>query len=255
MTTAISFRTFFAIASTCFLCSSYAVAQGITDADHIERIRKNHLPLQVGLSLSILNPQGEFRDALLSVGSPSVGIGFSSHVSYQPFAAPFAATLTLSPTFTGGTSILVPFDGSLFNSREATSQSMIVPVFAGVRLQPSIMGWVFPYVELNGGATIMHASARYRESDMLRSSERRESRVDATLNYGGGVGMAVSLLEMINLPNSLKRITLDVSLRYLAGGSLDVARGTIDSQQTDFVWSPSGTSNMVLFCAGITVQL
>lgn len=231
-----------------------SAGQGITDEDHIQRIKQNSLSIQTGVGFAVVNPQGSFRDALVAVGGPDVGLGVNLHLGYHLQHSPVWIVGAFTPTFMGGTYVTVPFDGGLFSSREITSQTMIMPFTVGVRIQPDVAHVLYPYAETFVGITAMSASATYRESRRNQSSERRENRVDAAVNYGVGVGLALNVADVVSLPNSLQRFTVDASMRYLRGGALDVVRGVVDATTTDFVWQRTASSNMVVFALGLTVQ-
>jgi hypothetical protein len=253
-TVSATFRCLWLLCFWATLSVSNASGQGITDDDHIARIKGNSLFLQTGLGLAVVNPQSHFREALQAVGGPNVGFGINVHLGYRLTHTPIWLVATFAPTFIGGTYDIVPFDGGVFSSREITSQTTVMPFSVGLRIQPDIANTFYPYAEALGGFTTLTSTATYRETRLNRSSERRETRLDATWNYGIGAGMAVNVADMVSLPNSLQRFTIDATMRYLRGGALDVVRGVVDATSTDFVWQRSASSDFVLFSLGLTVQ-
>ncbi|MCU0331643.1 MAG: hypothetical protein MUC47_11810 [Candidatus Kapabacteria bacterium] len=139
--------------------SSMALAQGVTEEDQIERIRLNDLNVQVGMSFQVVNPQGTFRDALQTIGAPEVGYGFTVGAAYHMSPIPVAFGLEGGVVFMGGDSREQTMQNGLFRDTILQeTQTSIVPIMLSMRFQPNIATWVFPYVEVVGGANIHLAS-------------------------------------------------------------------------------------------------
>jgi hypothetical protein len=239
----------------CVLASTItALSQTISDDDHIKRIKKNELSMQSGLRFAVVNPQSDFRRAVTDVGAPNVGYGVDLHLGYRLPESPIWLVGGITPTFLGGTYVSVPFDGGVFSRREISSQTMLIPLTLGFRVQPDGASTFYPYAEAVGGITALSSTATYRESRSNRSSERRETRFDGTWSYGLGLGVALNVADIVHLPNSLQRFTIDASVRYLWGGPLDVVRGVVDATTTDFAWQQTTKSNMVVGALGLSLQ-
>lgn len=230
-------------------------AQPTSDEAMIERIRTNDLNVFAGLSFLVMNPQGALRDSLRSLGAPSTGYGFTLHAGYHLAPVPVAFALEGGVAFMGGSSRREYLQSGFFrDTLSYETQTSIVPVNASVRVQPNLATWVFPYVEAVGGFNLYLSNFSLSQTrfDVVRSQS--DSRSDLVWTYGVGAGLAIKVADLISLPNSLQRVTVDARMRYMFGGDAEVSTVKLEDTTYSFRTATVGTSDMVTFAVGITMQ-
>lgn len=237
--------------------SSMALAQGVTEEDQIERIRLNDLNVQVGMSFQVVNPQGTFRDALQTIGAPEVGYGFTVGAAYHMSPIPVAFGLEGGVVFMGGDSREQTMQNGLFRDTILQeTQTSIVPIMLSMRFQPNIATWVFPYVEVVGGANIHLASYTLTQTRSGEERSQNDSRSDLTWSHGIGVGTHIKVADIISLPNALQRITIDTRFRYLWGSEGEVSSVHMNPSNNNYEFKSAtvGNTDMVTFNIGLTLH-
>lgn len=237
--------------------SSVALAQGVTEEEQIERIRLNDVNVQVGMSFQVVNPQGSFRDALNTIGAPEVGYGFTIGAAYHMAPVPVAFGVDGGVVFMGGDSREQTIQNGLFrDTLRRETQTSIVPILLSARLQPSIAAWVFPYVEAVGGMNLHLASYTLTQTRSGEERSQDDSRSDLTWSYGLGVGAQIKVADIISLPNSLQRITIDTRFRYLWGSQGEVSSVHMNPNNNNYEFKSAtvGNTDMVTFNIGLTLH-
>lgn len=234
-----------------------ATKQTDTDQAMIDRIKQNSLPAQFGLYYSQSIPQSSLRAAYDSLGGPNVGYGFALNGGYNFDPIPLVVGGEFAMHFFG-TRERTFGSSSLFSDRvELSTQNFTIPILAFARLQGNIATWVYPYVEVVGGATIYSSvltAKKYKDGEEIPSET--ESEGGANLTYGVGAGFAVKIADVITLPNSLQRTLIDVRMRYLWGTSVEVPLVEPTANQSFVIRNVSvDAPEQIVFQLGIMIQL
>lgn len=255
-------RILFAMATLCVSMPLVAQTSDKTEQEIIDRIKDSDLHWFLGGDLQIVNPQGALRDSLQKLGAPDVGIGFDFKIGYYMAPVPVAFTLEGGAVFMGGESKELYTQSGLFRDTITVSTSTTqIPLNLSVRLMPDIAHWIYPYVEGVVGMNIHSSSFDLSQHRGEEVRSQSDSRSDVALNYGVGAGLSLKVADIVNLPNSLQRILLDVRMRYLFGSSLDVSTvdmqvNTNDPQNTTYAFKSAKVdeSAMVYFNIGFSFQ-
>jgi hypothetical protein len=138
-----------------------------------------------------------------------------------------------------------------------STQSMVIPITVFARIQPNVLGWVFPYVEVFGGASIFNMSTSFKTSLSTINYDYNNSsnKTSATWCYGAAVGLMVKIADFIQLPSSHTALFVDTKLRFTKGGLATYYKGEINNSTTP----PSANitefhsqTDMVVFLFGFT---
>jgi opacity protein-like surface antigen len=233
-----------------------------TEQEIIARIKDSDLHWFLGGDLQIVNPQGALRDSLQKLGAPDVGIGFDFKLGYYMAPVPVAFTLEGGAVFMGGESKELYTQSGLFRDTITVSTSTTqIPLNMSVRFMPDLAHWVFPYVEGVVGINIHSSSFDLSQRRFEEVRSQSDSRSDVAFNYGVGAGVSLKIADIVNLPNSLQRILLDVRMRYLFGDPLEVSTVDMqvdanDPQKTTYTFKSATVdqSDMVYFNIGFSFQ-
>lgn len=228
----------------------------------IRRIKDSNLNWILGARLQVTNPQREFRDSLIKLGGPDVGIGIDINAGYYFDPIPVAVTLEGGILFMGGESTTKHIRSGLFRDTiQVSSSTIIVPVNTAVRFMPSVGRWLFPYIEGIVGFNVHASSFSLTQDRMSDSRSQSDSRSDVAFTYGLGAGLAVRVADIVTFPASLQRVLLDVRMRYLFGGAVDVSKVDVVVDETNplnstyaFRSASVSMSDQVFFSVGVAVQ-
>lgn len=255
-------RSLLVLATMCISMPLVAQTGDKTEQEIIDRIKNSDLNWFLGGDLQIVNPQGALRDSLQRLGAPDVGIGFDFKIGYAMAPVPVAFTLEGGAVFMGGESKELYTQSGLFRDTITVSTSTTqIPLNLSVRLMPDLGHWLFPYVEGVVGINVHSSSFDLSQRRFEEVRSQSDSRSDVAFNYGVGAGLSLKVADIVNLPNSLQRILLDVRMRYLFGSALDVSTvdmqvNSSDPQNTTYAFKSAtvNESDMVFFNIGFSFQ-
>lgn len=198
---------------------------GNVDDELIARIKKQPLNVIASIGFLVNNPQGALSDSMRSLNLNHTGLGINLLAGYYMDPIPVAFTGEVGFAFHGTETKRVILSQVLFRDTvDYETQSLNIPFSAAVRLQPNIMTWVFPYVELVGGATVFSSTYSVKQYNEVRSAEKSESDASIAWQYGVGAGVSVKVADLVSLPNSLQRVLVDTRMRYLWSTALEITR-------------------------------
>lgn len=201
-----------------------AQVTGIDDAQ-IERIKQQPLNVIVGLGFLVSNPQGVLADSMRKLNLNHTGFGLNLYAGYYMDPIPVAFTAEVGFSFHGTESKRVILSQILFRDTvDYETSSFNVPMNVAVRLQPNIATWVYPYVEIVGGASLFNSTYSVKQFNENRNAEDSESDASVAWQYGVGAGVSVKVADLVSLPNALQRILVDTRMRYLWSSALEITR-------------------------------
>jgi len=200
---------------------SRAQVDFIVNDSIIDVVKRKPLNWFAGISFSHSNPQGAFRDSLTKIGVDPPGLGFGVHAGY--YFDPIPVSIVLNADY-----LIYSVDRKRYrnwsDTTEYETQSNAIPFNVAIRLQPNFESWIFPYAEAIIGGSVFNGSYERRtyngERDYDVSSTQRD--VSWELQYGAGAGVMVKVVDIIDLPNTLERVLIDVRMRYLSSSSISV---------------------------------
>lgn len=249
------FTRFLGAALLAFAVGGTAHAQSDPDEALIARIKQRELNIQFGAGFLVGNPQGAFRDSLIALGAPSVGYGFSFYGGYHFEPVPLSIILDGGVLFMGGNTRERVVPSGLFRDTiETTTQTSVIPVSVAVRLQPNVLTWFYPYVEAIGGFNLHMSRFSLSQHRIEEIRSQDDSRSDAGWTYGVGAGFAIKTADIITLPSDLQRITLEMRMRYVASGRIDVSTVRETDDVYEFKTASVASANFVTFLVGFTFQ-
>ncbi|MBK7986904.1 MAG: outer membrane beta-barrel protein [Ignavibacteria bacterium] len=225
-----------------FLCISLSVlAQSLendvqksqTDKDiqAAKDLIKQPLAGYAGLSFTTGNPQhGSFQEFS---ENNSFGFGLKGGYYFNPI--PLTVGMNVDFLFFGGDEKTLPRTilGLRVNDTLETSTTM-VPILFHTRFQPQITHFLFPYIEVSGGASIYSSSSELRQYGNSRVSN---SETDIIWMYGIGAGLQFRLVDFVELPSSHSALLLDIYVRYLLGEQQSLSKAKIIDDKSEFVSS------------------
>lgn len=225
-----------------FLCISLSVlAQSLendvqksqTDKDiqAAKDLIKQPLAGYAGLSFTTGNPQhGSFQEFS---ENNSFGFGLKGGYYFNPI--PLTVGMNVDFLFFGGDEKTLPRTilGLRVNDTLETSTTM-VPILFHTRFQPQITHFLFPYIEVSGGASIYSSSSELRQYGNSRVSN---SETDIIWMYGIGAGLQFRLVDFVELPSSHSALLLDIYARYLFGEQQSLSKAKIIDDKSEFVSS------------------
>lgn len=234
---------------------SKAQVDFIVNDSIIDVIKRKPLNWFAGISFSHSNPQGAFRDSLSKIGVNPPGLGFGLHAGY--YFDPVPVSIVLNADY-----LIYSFDrkryGGRFDTTEYETQSNAIPFNIAVRLQPNFESWIFPYAEAILGGSMFNSSYERRtyngQRDYDVSSTQRQ--VSWEFQYGAGAGVMVKIIDIVDLPNALERVLIDVRMRYLSSSSISVTSYQMVGTGSSYRAVNTTVSNpaSVLFTAGIVAM-
>lgn len=230
---------------------------GNVDEELIERIKKQPLNAVAGIGLMVNNPQGALADSMRELNLNNSGIGFNLYAGYYMDPIPVAFVGEVGFSFHGSDTKRVILTQILFRDTvDYTTTSLNIPFNAAVRLQPNLATWVFPYVELVGGASVFTSTYSVSQYNGIRTAEKSESDASIAWQYGVGAGVSVKVADLVSLPNALQRILIDTRMRYMWSSSLEITRFELqgDGSYTSAKAEVSQPQN-IHFTIGVAVQL
>ncbi len=225
-----------------FLCISLSVlAQSLendvqksqTDKDiqAAKDLIKQPLAGYAGLSFTTGNPQhGSFQEFS---ENNSFGFGLKGGYYFNPI--PLTVGMNVDFLFFGGETKKLPRTvlGLKVNDTIETSTTM-VPILFHSRFQPQITHFLFPYIEVSGGASIYSSNSELRPYGNSRISN---SETDIIWMYGIGAGLQFRLVDFVELPSSHSALLLDIYARYLFGEQQSLSKAKIIDDKSEFVSS------------------
>jgi len=198
---------------------------GNVDEEQIARIKVQPLNVIAGLGFMVNNPQGALADSMRKLNLNHTGFGLNLFAGYYMDPIPVAFTGEIGFSFHGTEEKRVILSQVIFRDTvDYSTSTFSVPFNAAVRLQPNILTWVFPYIEVVGGASLFNSTYSVKQFNEVRSADDSESDASIAWQYGVGAGVSVKIADIINLPNTLQRILIDTRMRYLWSTSLEITR-------------------------------
>lgn len=231
------------------------------EIDRLKNIPTNYF---IGLSFTNMVPQKEFFDNL-----PKSGQGFSVYGGYSADPLPLAFGLEFDFLF-NGSNMDTNFNqgvwkNKIYEQRDTVStQSMVIPINIFARIQPDIMGYVFPYVEFVIGMNILTLSQNYSSTtffigDTLNPQEKSDSKSSSAFSYGVGIGAMLKLVDFVGLPASHSSLNFDIRLRYMKGDEASYWKtesvGFDINDNPTFKTTPfKSKTDMLIFTAGFVFR-
>ena len=230
---------------------------GNVDDETIARIKKQPLNIIGGIGFMLNNPQGVLADSMRKLNLNHTGFGLNLYAGYYLDPIPVAFTGEVGFSFHGTENKRVFVPRVIFRDTvDYETTSFNIPFNAAVRLQPNIATWVYPYVEIVGGASLF--SSTYSISVNPNSDQRSRSESDASIawQYGVGAGVSVKVADLVSLPNSLQRVLIDTRMRYLWSTALEITRFDLQNDGS-YVSNKANVSQPqnIHFTIGIAIQL
>lgn len=214
-------------------------AQETKDKDAENQIEKD---IQTAREL-IQKPLHGYGSILFINGNPQDGCfqellgnnayGFSIKGGYYFNPVPITLGLNVDVLFYGGERQMLPRTvlGLKVNDTLETSTTM-VPILFHTRFQPQITHFLFPYIELTGGANIYTSTAEIKPYGNPHVSN---SQTELFWNYGIGTGLQIRLVDFVELPSTHTALLLDIYARYLFGEEKSLPKANIEDSKTTFV--------------------
>ena len=198
-------------------------------------------------------PQGEFSDALGSVGG-----GLTGTVMYRVPRTAVAVGVEGTAMLYGYESRRVPFSLTVPDvTVDVSTSNNLAQGLAVLRLQlPD--GPVRPYVDGVAGVSYLWTQTTVGDEDVNVDLASSTNFDDATFAYGGGLGVQARLAESRGEGGRPRAVLLDARVRYLVGGEATyLGRGDIDrySDGTIEVFPRRSTTSMVVPQLGVTFEL
>lgn len=198
---------------------------GDVDPEVIDRIKRQPLSVIAGIGFMVNNPQGPLADSMQKLNLNHTGLGFNLYAGYYMDPIPVAFTGEVGFAFHGTESKRVFVPRVVFRDTvDYETTSFNIPFNAAVRLQPNIATWVYPYLEIVGGASLFNSTYSIRVNPNSDNISQSESDASIAWQYGVGAGVSVKVADLISLPNSLQRILIDTRMRYLWSTALEISQ-------------------------------
>lgn len=242
-----------AIFAMCLSNLAFAQNQNLSKEDEmeVERLKAKHKSGFFGFSFTNSIPQNEFFDNVRKSGP-----GFSVYGGYNFESIPISIGAKGDFLFYGG-------DERVFTRRNSGGwvvgrdtvdyQNMVIPITVFAKIQPNLGNFAFPYFEAFAGFTMLSASADYKSSYWGVDDSKNE--LDASWNYGVGVGTMIKLVDFVNLPDQSSRMMLDVGFRYMNGTETDYYKiNYINNDTSPEFESTRSRTDMILFQLGIVFE-
>ena len=175
------------------------------------------------------NPQDGYFQELL--GNNAYGFSIKGGYYFNP--VPITLGLNVDVLFYGGEQEMLPRTvlGIKVNDTLETSTTM-VPILFHTRFQPQMTHFLFPYIELTGGANVYTSTAEIKPYGNPHVSN---SQTELFWNYGIGTGLQIRLVDFVELPSTHTALLLDIYARYLFGEEKSLPKANIEDSKTTFV--------------------
>jgi len=188
----------------------------LSEKERIEYLK--NMPLNGFFVISFSNsvPQKEYMDNLQTSGP---GFGLYGGYRMDPIPVTFGASFDMH--FFGSETKY--FENRIndwtFSKDTLTTSNLSMPFSVFARLEPNLMTYVFPYIELGAGFTLLNASADYKSFFYGDAEDKDE--FNAYLHYYFGAGIMFKMVDFVMLPNNNTRMLLDIRFKYLSGNETD----------------------------------
>lgn len=187
-----------------------------SEKERIEYLKNMPLSGFFGFSFSNSVPQKEYMDNLQTSGP-----GFGLFGGYRMDPIPLAFGGSFDMHFFGSETRY--FENKIndwtFSKDTLTTSNLSMPFSVFVRLEPNLMTYVFPYLEVGAGFTLLNANAGYKSAYFGRAEDKNE--FSAYLHYYLGAGVMFKMVDFVMLPNNNTRMLLDIRFKYLSGNETD----------------------------------
>jgi len=188
----------------------------LSEKERIEYLKNMPLNGFFGISFSNSVPQKEYMDNLQTSGP---GFGLYGGYRMDPIPVTFGASFDMH--FFGSETKY--FENRIndwtFSKDTLTTSNLSMPFSVFARLEPNLMTYVFPYIELGAGFTLLNASADYKSFFYGDAEDKDE--FNAYLHYYFGAGIMFKMVDFVMLPNNNTRMLLDIRFKYLSGNETD----------------------------------
>ncbi len=188
----------------------------LSEKERIEYLKNMPLNGFFGISFSNSVPQKEYMDNLQTSGP---GFGLYGGYRMDPIPVTFGASFDMH--FFGSETKY--FENRIndwtFSKDTLTTSNLSMPFSVFARLEPNLMTYVFPYIELGAGFTLLNASADYKSFYYGDAEDKDE--FNAYLHYYFGAGIMFKMVDFVMLPNNNTRMLLDIKFKYLSGDETD----------------------------------
>lgn len=188
----------------------------LSEKERIEYLKNMPLNGFFGISFSNSVPQKEYMDNLQTSGP---GFGLYGGYRMDPIPVTFGASFDMH--FFGSETKY--FENRIndwtFSKDTLTTSNLSMPFSVFARLEPNLMTYVFPYIELGAGFTLLNASADYKSFYYGDAEDKDE--FNAYLHYYFGAGIMFKMVDFVMLPNNNTRMLLDIRFKYLSGNETD----------------------------------
>ena len=198
-------------------------------------------------------PQGEFNDALGSVGG-----GLTGTVMYRIPRTAVAVGVEGTGLIYGYENRREPFSLTIPDvAVDVSTANNLAQGLAVLRLQlPD--GAVRPYVDGVAGVNYLWTQTTVGDDDVNVEIASSTNFDDVTFAYGGGLGVQARLAERVGADGRPRAVLLDARARYLVGGQATyLGRGDIDrfSDGTIRVFPRRSKTTMLIPQLGVTFEL
>lgn len=187
-----------------------------TEQERVEYLKNMPLHGFFGFSFSNSVPQKEYMDNLKTSGP---GFGLYGGYRMDPIPVTFGGSADLH--FFGSETRY--FENRIndwtFSKDTLTTTNLSIPLSVFARLEPNLMTYVFPYLEIGAGFTLLSASADYKSAYFGDAEDKNE--FNAYLHYYFGAGVMFKMVDFVMLPNKNTRMLLDIRFKYLTGNETD----------------------------------
>jgi len=188
----------------------------LSEKERIEYLKSMPLNGFFGFSFSNSVPQKEYMDNLKTSGP-----GFGLYGGYRMDPIPLTLGASFDMHFFGSETQY--FENRIndwtFSRDTLTTTNLSIPFSVFARLEPNLITYVFPYLELGAGFTLLNASADYKSAFFGDAEDKNE--FNAYLHYYLGAGVMFKLVDFVMLPNNNTRMLLDIRFKYLSGNETD----------------------------------
>ncbi len=187
-----------------------------SEQERVEYLKNMPLHGFFGFTFSNSVPQKEYMDNLKTSGP---GFGLYGGYRMDPIPVTFGGSADLH--FFGSETRY--FENRIndwtFSKDTLTTTNLSIPLSVFARLEPNLMTYVFPYLEIGVGFTLLSASADYKSAYFGDAEDKNE--FNAYLHYYFGAGVMFKIVDFVMLPNKNTRMLLDIRFKYLTGNETD----------------------------------
>lgn len=188
----------------------------MSEQERVEYLKNMPLHGFFGISFSNSVPQKEYMDNLKTSGP---GFGLYGGYRMDPIPVTFGGSVDLH--FFGSETHY--FENKIndwtFSKDTLTTSNLSIPFSVFARLEPNLMTFVYPYLEVGAGLTMLSANADYKSAFFGNAEDKNE--FNAYLHYFVGAGVMFKMVDFVMLPNQNTRMLLDIRFKYLTGNETD----------------------------------